>query len=532
MMTKSSKIDYSKTGYFSSLVLDYLNGDEWLKQFYSLKPSFESVNDSIEGKKKQTINRTELVQSLLNQYGKLLDRNSETYQNVLAINDENTFTVTTAHQPNLFLGPLYLVYKISSAINLAEMLNEKFPQKKFVPVYWMGSEDHDTEELNHIFLYGKKIEWNPSSKGSFGNQKTDSLHGMIKEIELIAGNSEYAKDLIRLLNDCYMESATIKEATRKFVHHFFGQKGLIILDGDDRDLKKIFNPILKDELLKSNSDKWVSLTSSVLKEKYEPQIAPREINLFYLTGTLRERIVKEGNRYKVLNTDLIFSEEEILEELNNYPERFSPNVVLRPLYQEMILPNIFFIGGGAEVSYFLLMKKMFDYFQIHFPIILLRDSALIIDKNSSEKISKLGLKTEELFFETEKLIKKWTLNHSDNFQLEKEKSELKKVFDELNKTVVSKDKSLEQQVNAEWARSLKFIQSLEDRLLKSEKRKHEDSINQIRKVKEKLFPGNSLQERRVSFIEFYLSEGKKIFDLIHDSFNPLEQKFTILNLGN
>ena len=129
-------------------------------------------------------------------------------------------------------------------------------------------------------------------------------------------------------------------------------------------------------------------------------------------------------------------EEEILEELNNYPERFSPNVVLRPLYQEMILPNIFFIGGGAEVSYFLLMKKMFDYFQIHFPIILLRDSALIIDKNSSEKISKLGLKAEELFFETEKLIKKWTLNHSDNFQLEKEKSELKKVFDELNKTVI------------------------------------------------------------------------------------------------
>ena len=176
-------LDYSSTGYFTKLILDYLKGDKWLKQFYLYEPSIGSVEEAIRAKRNQKLYRNELTDSLLKQYGGLLNVEDVTLQNIEALKGENTFTVVTAHQPNLFLGPLYLIYKISSAIKMAEMLNAKFPSEKFIPVYWMGSEDHDVDELNHIHLFGKKIEWNTEQKGSFGKFKTESLNGLIEELK-------------------------------------------------------------------------------------------------------------------------------------------------------------------------------------------------------------------------------------------------------------------------------------------------------------------------------------------------------------
>ena len=524
-------LDYSATGYFTKLITDYLKGDEWLKQFYVHEPTMLSVEEAILTKRNQKLYRNELAEALLKQYDDLLKEEDAALKNILSLKNENTFTVVTAHQPNLFLGPLYLIYKITSAIKMAELLNEKYPAEKFIPVYWMGSEDHDVDELNHILLFGKKIEWNLKQKGSFGNYNTESLGGLIDGLKEVAGNSPYTDELIQLLKASYLESKTITEATRKLLHHFFGKQGLLIVDGNDSALKKIFAPVMKGELLNSNAERLVNATIVKLEEKYPVQVKPRNINLFYLKENLRERIVREGAEYKVLNTEITFSEQAILSELENHPERFSPNVVLRPLYQEMILPNIAFIGGGAEVSYFMEFKNSFEHYKIAFPILFLRNCALVIDKSSATRMNKFGLTETSLFADIEEIIKSFTLQQTgDSFEMNEERIELEKLFQQLKSKISALDKTLENQIAAEQTRVLKFIQSLEERLLKTEKKKHEDSIQQIRKLKEKLFPDNSLQERHESFIAFYLSHGVEFFNIIHEAFNPFEKKFIVISL--
>ena len=524
-------LDYSTTGYFTKLITNYLKGDAWLKEFYAHEPTLLSVEEAIRTKRNQKLYRKELTDALLKQYDGLLKEGDAAHNNILALKKENAFTVVTAHQPNLFLGPLYLIYKITSAIKMAELLNEKYPSEKFIPVYWMGSEDHDVDELNHISLFGKKIEWNLKQKGSFGNYNTESLSGLIDGLKEVAGNSPYTDELIQLLKSAYLQSKTITEATRKLLHHFFGSQGLLIVDGDDSALKKIFTPVMQDELLKSTSEKLVNATIVKLEEKYPVQVKPRNINLFYLKENLRERIVREGVEYKVLNTENTFSQQAILSELENHPQYFSPNVVLRPLYQEMILPNIAFIGGGAEVSYFMEFKNSFEHYKIAFPILFLRNCALVIDKSSAARMNKFGITQTSLFTDVEEIIKSFTQQQAgDSFQMNEERSELEKLFQQLKSKTAALDKTLENQIAAEQTRVIKFIQSLEERLLKTEKKKHEDSIQQIRKLKEKLFPDNSLQERHDSFIAFYLSHGVEFFNIIHEAFDPFERKFSIIQL--
>ena len=531
MSASVTKLDYSATGYFTPLVLDYLRGAEELKEFYALAPELNSFPAAILEKQKQNVERGILVEALKNQYGDSLIADSPTHKNISALLNENTFTVTTAHQPNLFLGPLYLIYKIISAIKLSEVLNEKFPLQKFVPVYWLGSEDHDFDELNHIQLFGKKIVWDTNQKGSFGKYVPENLEPLIEELKNISGSAPHAEELIELLRSCYLQSKNITEATRKILHHFFGEHGLVIVDGDDASLKKLFSQVMKDELLNGNSEKIVSATISKLEAKHKVQVQPRPINLFYNIENLRERITREGAEWKVLNSDISFSKAELETELQNHPEHFSPNVVLRPLYQEMILPNVAFIGGGAEVSYFLELKKLFANYQIAFPIVLLRDSALLIDKTSAQRLNKLGINAEALFQDEEEIIKSFTKEKSgDAIQLNAEQKLLDEFFQALKSRTDIQSNIPGAQLEAEQVRMKKFIQSLEERLLKAEKKKHEDSINQIRTLKAKLFPSDSLQERNESFIGFYLTYGKEFFNVLHDAFNPLEKKFSVIEL--
>ena len=203
--------------------------------------------------------------------------------------------------------------------------------------------------------------------------------------------------------------------------------------------------------------------------------------------------------------------------------------MLRPLFQEMILPNIAFIGGGAEVSYFMEFKNLFEHYKIAFPILFLRNCALVIDKSSSQRMNKFGITVTDLFSDVEEIIKSFTQKQAgDSYEMNDERIELEKLFQQLKTKAIAQDKSLENQIAAEQTRILKFIQSLEERLLKTEKKKHEDSIQQIRKLKEKLFPENSLQERYDNFISFYLTMGKDFFNIIHESFDPFEKKFTVI----
>ncbi len=507
----------------------YATKNPKLRPFYKYEANLASFGEVIADKAKDTINRAVLVEALAAQYADL-EVSAATRANIEVLAQETTFTVTTAHQPSLATGPLYYIYKIVSAIHLARLLKETYPKNDFVPVFVTGGEDHDFEEVNHLNLFNKKIVWENEESGSVGMMKTASLQGVLSELKDILGDRDEAQAIYELLEKAYTGHDKYALATVDLVNRLFGEYGLVVLSMNNAALKAEFVPIMKRELLEQPSQDLINKATGELEAAgFSGQAHAREINLFYLRDQIRERIVLEEGVYKVLNTDYVFSEEELITELETNPQHFSPNVVMRPLFQELILPNLAYIGGGGEIAYWLERKEQFAHFGLNFPMLIRRNSVLWLDAGTKKRMAKLGLATEDLFIETETLLKRFIRQNTENeLSLAEEKAQQTKVFDAIKYKAQEIDPTLAKAVAAEQVKQMNVLNQLEGRLMRAEKQKHETALNQIRSLKDKLFPGNGLQERHDNFLGFYLKYGRQFFEVLLEHLNPLEEGFIIV----
>jgi bacillithiol synthase len=529
-------ITYQNTGYFSKLIVDYLNEKPELLEFYHRFPRLENFDAQILDKKsnfddKEVSNakRATLVSVLKEQYA-AISTSELTAQNIDWLQNKNTFTITTGHQLNLCSGPLYFLYKIIATINLCQQLKKAYPAYNFVPIYWMATEDHDFEEINYFNFQGKKIRWNKESSGPVGRLSTDGLETVFDIFSKELGTSTNATEIKNLFKKSYLEHDNLADATRFLANEWFGKQGLVILDADNTSLKKEFSPYIKNELLHQNSYNNVTQTIQKLKE-YPIQVNPREINLFYIEDNLRERIVFEDGIYKVNNTQITFSEAAILIELENNPEKFSPNVILRPLYQEVILPNLCYIGGGGEIAYWLELQSYFNSQSITFPMLLVRNSVLISSKKQSKKADQLNLTWSDLFLKQADLIQKKTKELSQfTIDFAAQKAVLRQQFENLLLIAQQTDPSFRGAVKAQEVKQTKGLENLEKRLLKAEKRKHAEILDRITDLQNQLFPNKSLQERQTNFSEPYLEYGTQLFALLNQELKPLEQFFAVIEL--
>jgi bacillithiol biosynthesis cysteine-adding enzyme BshC len=501
-----------KTELFSPLFEDYIQQDEKVKQFYKYHIGKKDFENYIQEQQFDYLNRPVLLDSLLKQSKLVSNTNSKTIDHINLLSSVNTFTVTTGHQLCLFTGPLYFIYKIISAINLSKTLNEKFPNKNFVPVYYMASEDHDFEEINHANVFGKKVVWNSEEKGNVGDFKTESLKDVIAELKTILGENENSINLIRLFEEAYLNNKNLADATRYLVNELFGAYGLITLDGNDKALKQLFIEEFKTDIFNNTAFEIVTDTINQLKENYSAQVSPRSINVFYTEPNLRERIEKQNDRYIVLNTDISFSKEELEDIINTTPEKLSPNVVLRPLYQQKILPNVSYVGGPGELAYWLEYKTLFENYKINFPILMPRNFAMLIDKGTQNKIKKLNLYTDSIFKDGEDLVKAFIKTEHADINLNDFNAPLNKVFNSITELVSTIDKSLIGSVEAEKQKTLNGIIALNQKINKALKQKSETDINQIWAIKTKLFPNNIPQERYDNFSMYYSKYGKEFIE--------------------
>ena len=530
-------INYQNSGYFSNLMNDYLDQKPSLQSLYNRFPKLENFEAQILEKKENFNNKNrEIVVSVLkNQYSKI-STSDLTKQNIEALENSNTFTVTTGHQLNLFTGPLYFLYKIISTINLTKELKAKYPAYNFVPIYWMATEDHDFEEINYFNFKGRKFRWNKESSGPVGRLSTDGLADFFEVFSRELGSGTNANEIKAFFQEAYLNHSTLAEATRYLANSLFGNYGLVILDADNQDLKRAFIPYAKEELLYKTSHKAVIETSENLKN-YTIQVNPREINLFYIEDNLRERIIldpdsNQEEKYKVNNTKIEFSKTEILSLLENHPEKFSPNVIMRPLYQEVILPNLCYIGGGGEIGYWLELKSFFDAAKVTFPILLLRNSALLVTEKQAKKADKLNLTWGDLFSKQIDLVNTKTAQFSTfpiDFSTQKE--HLRKQFEVLFEIANKTDKSFIGAVKAQEVKQIKGLENLEKRLLKAQKRKFSEELDRITNLQNELFPNKSLQERQANFSEFYLQNGESLIPELMNQLKPLETNFNIIVLS-
>ena len=525
-------ISYQKSGYFTKLIVDYLDEKPKLKPLYNRFPKLENFKGQIAEKSQNypQESRRVLVAALKNQY-KGFEVSEATKENISLLSDSKTFTVTTGHQLNLFTGPLYFLYKIVSTINLCATLKKEYPEHNFVPIYWMATEDHDFEEINYFNFKNVKIKWNIESYGPVGRLSTSGLSDVLEVFASELGIGQNADYLKKLFEDSYLKHETLAEATRFLANELFGDKGLVILDGDDASLKQLFIPFAKEELLRQTSFKKVSETNSKLEKDYTIQVNPREINLFYIEDNLRERILFEDNLFKINNTKLIFSEKEILGLLESNPEKFSPNVILRPLYEEVILPNLCYIGGGGEISYWLQLQSNFEVNNVTFPILLVRNSVLLATEKQFQKADKLQLSWSDLFSNQQELFNNKTKEFSSfKIDFSEQKEFLKQHFEKLSAIANQTDKSFIGAVNAQQTKQIKGLENLEKRLLKAEKRVHAEKLELILLLQNELFPNQGLQERKANFSEFYLDVNNILIEKLFQALKPLEPDFTIITL--
>ncbi len=528
-MSPSDCITFQNSGYFTDIIVDYLNQSENVKSLYNRFPSLENFKQQIQEKSTfSASNRAVLVESLSRQYTQI-QVSELTKENINLLSKENTFTITTGHQLNLFTGHLYFLYKIISVINLTQELKQDNPQYNFVPVFWMATEDHDFEEINHFHLHGKTISWNREASGAVGQLDLAGLDEVYKAFSTEIGISKNAEYLKTLFENAYLHHENLADATRFLVNELFGKYGLVIIDGDDTSLKSLFSPYVKKELVEQTSYKQV--TETLQEFNYPVQVNPREINLFYLDKNLRERIIYQNGKYEINNTDLSFSEEEILELAETQPEKFSPNVIMRPLYQEVILPNLCYVGGGGELAYWMELKKSFEDFGVVFPILLLRNSVLLVTEKQDNKRLKLNLSYKDLFEKQDKLINRKSTEFSEaaiDFTALKE--QLQKQFEQLKQVVSKTDQSFGNAVSAQEQKQFKGLENLEKKLLRANKKYYSDQLSRIIFLQNELFPNQSLQERIGNFSEYYEAYGEELLKRLFKEQKPLAHDFNVIVL--
>lgn len=519
-------VPYADTGRFNSLVIGYLKGDRRLKDHYRWQPDRTGLEAAAEARAFAPGARAALCRVLEAQYGGQPVQ-PEVRTNLDRLRDPDTLTVTTGHQLCLFTGPLYVPFKILNVVRLARELSTN--ERAVVPVFWMATEDHDRPEIDHAWIHGQRVEWPGSTAGAVGKLPLEGMEGVLEQVDELLGLGTHADELRALLHRCYRPEYDLATATRSFVDALFGRFGVIVLDADEPDLKRLFIPQMRSELLEGVAQKEVADANARLAKHWSPQAFARAINLFYLTPGARRGIELQGDRFQVLDGGPAFNRARLLAELEEHPERFSPNVILRPVYQEVVLPNIAYVGGGGELSYWFQLKGVFDRLGVPMPSLILRTSAALLTQKDVERTEALGLGVPELFASWDVLsarIAKQRAVFSTSMQAERDAAAL--FYARLLQRASAADRTLEGAVKAIEKKAQRGLDALERKLVRAAKRSEQESLARLASVHQRLFPGGGLQERRDNFMPWYAQQGPAFFDQLLEHLDPLDPRFSVL----
>ena len=520
-------VPFDEISSIPKLIKDFLRGD--LQRFEDAHFSNSGVKTKID--KKQSYysqEKREVLVDVLKDQFKGLELSEIQKTNIELLKNSNTTTVVTGHQLNLFSGPAFFIYKIMQTIKLAKELSTT--KNPIVPVFWMATEDHDFEEINHFKTEDSYYEIFGKSGGAVGRIGIEDDF-FVDKFEKDFKDFVFGTELILMLKKAYQKGNTLAQATRILVQELFSSYGLLILDGDDARLKAFMKPLFKKELIEQTLEKSSKNDIEFLKEKYgKVQVNPREINLFYLSQT-RNRIEKIGDNFHIVDTDIVFSQEELLTELENFPERFSPNAVLRPMYQETILPNIAYVGGNAEIMYWLELQDYFKAVETPFPFLIPRNSILFLKEKTISKIEKFNLSINDFLSDFPSLEKKVLLENSALLnEINTKEIVLRDNFSSLAKKAEETDKTFLNLVNAEEKRQLKSYDKMRKRLLRAEKKKEQEKLERLENLFLAVHPSRVWQERVYNFSVFYADFGREWLEACYHDLDIEKSELIILSV--
>ncbi|MEX1132320.1 MAG: bacillithiol biosynthesis cysteine-adding enzyme BshC [Flavobacteriales bacterium] len=520
-------IPYAATRRFTPLVVDYLAQAEALRELYSFTPDLVGLRQAAEARNFDPASRLTLCTALAEQY-QGMPLPDAVRDNLATLRRPDALTITTGHQLCLFGGPLYLTFKILNVVRLARSMSAELG-RPVLPVFWMASEDHDRPEIDHTWINGTKVQWPGKAAGAVGHLRLHGIDAVLQQAVDALGPGPHAAEVRDLLYACYRSDRTLAEATRQFIHALFGRFGVLIVDGDDPALKQLFTPLMQEELLNQVAQRSVQYANERIAEQYKVQAFAREINLFHLRPGHRSRIVEEDGHYRVLDGGPSWNSEGLLAEVQAHPERFSPNVLMRPVYQETILPNIAYVGGGGELAYWLQLRWLFLGLRVAMPAVLLRTSAGFITPKALKQWKSMGLSTEELFAPLEELKAHVASRHASFItSVEEERIALASFYASLSAKAAAADSTLKASVEARAKAADKGLERIGKSLVRAAKRREHETLSRMDAVHSAVFPGGGLQERRDNILPLLAAHGEAFLDELLEKLDPLAQEFTLL----
>ncbi len=517
-------ISFSDIPGHQNLFLDYLYEFENVKRFYpkdfrDSKNYFEHFA-KLEKKEKPHLG---LLKQIIHQQYINFNPGSKTNDNINSLVLDNTYAIVTGQQLGIFGGPLYTIYKIITAIELAHLFNDKYDSYHFVPVFWMEGDDHDFDEVRSFNLLDEnneivKISYDDGiteeiNRGSVGNISFNgNINSVLAELAKILRDNEFKPKIMDMLSEYFKEGTTFKESFKKLIFELFDEYGLIIFDPSDAKIKNLLKPIFIKEIeeQKEHSTELVKI-SAELEEFYHAQVKVRPINLFMSEDDGRYLIEPVENEFRLRGKRKRLSKEAIFEMIDNTPEKFSPNVLLRPVCQDYIFKTACYIGGPSEISYFAQVIPLYKYFGVDVPIIYPRSSVTIVEKNIQKILEKFNL-TYSDFMNENSSITETVINNLAEVDLtesfNKASYEINLIIDELREKLYSIENNLLDVTNKTRDKVQQGLEFLREKADDAQKRKYDTTLRQIKKVSNVLFPHNNLQERELNFIYFTSKYGK------------------------
>ena len=511
-------IHREKTHQFSRLVTKLTYQQEDLAALLTAPFSLENLGVQMHRKKANYSihNRQVLVQELKKQFSSLSE-SSPVFSNIQKLENPNTFTITTGHQLNIGTGPAYVIYKIIHCIRLAEELKKKYPNFDFVPVFWLASEDHDIEEVNHTTIFGKKISWNENQGGAVGKYALNHWEEMKAEIAAFFQNNPESE--IHQVLQKYT-GKNVAAATQQLFHALFEKEGVIVLEPNVPGLKTLFLETMQREVQTPFVEARVHKANQTIEQLgFSPQAFARPINLFRLS---------EGKRELLLEVNTA----DVIKEMHESPDHFSPNVLLRTAFQETILPNLVYVGGGGEISYWIQQKGIFEAIGLEFPLLSVRNSIQIVEASPLKKWKKLGFSWEDIFTPLQELQRQYIkANSGEELNFTSLDLAVEKLQGVLQNHATFFDQNIEKYVVAESARLSKQTEAIKAKFVKQRKSQLDLAMKQLEDLKAKLLPNNALQERTESFFSFCKDGAiQSKIELIKSVVDPFENDLIVLLL--
>jgi bacillithiol biosynthesis cysteine-adding enzyme BshC len=517
---------------FPNLYLDYLYEFENVSSFYKHNfrdtGSYPALFDSVSSRKSP--HQADTAAIIEKQYAGSL-ASVQTRDNIAALKKPNTLAIVTGQQLGILGGPMYTIYKTFTAIKLAEELRVKYPKYNFVPVFWLEGEDHDFEEIRHVTLpdiaggikkisYGQPDEIDEEKSPVSSIKITADIDAFMQSVGESLRKTEFTDQLLGEISRFYAAGKTFMQAFHDLLFYLFDRYGLVLFNPSDTEAKKILAPVFIREIEEFRAHTVALIERSAeLENIYHAQVKVRPVNLFYNLNGKRFAVEPDDEGgFRLRKKRMKFSSGDLLREAKEYPEKFSPNVLLRPICQDTLFNTAFYIAGPAEVSYFAQVMPLYDFFSIPAPIIFPRASVTLLEKHLSESLKKFKLKLQNLFLD-EADLHELIISHSMPLGITEmfttTETEIIEAVNKLKTELTSVDKTTADASERYKVKMIAALGEYKSKAFEAEKRKQETVIRQAQKLLNAVYPEGKLQERSYNFLSYANRYGLSVLDTIY-----------------